>query len=177
MKKLVLLILFCFSIFSYSMEKKIYKKYYKQRFGYSIDACVNKPNEDLEDREAQNGDGIILLDDEDASAGVSGGFFISGDDAADGMGASVKTLKKYYNNTIKEHSKGLGYHILKKDFCVISYFEDNEIYYEKVMLHDRSSSCVKVWFSYPKERAEEMKPVLERITKSLKVNLPSVYDN
>ena len=93
MKKLVLLILFCFSIFSYSMEKKIYKKYYNQRFGYSIDACVNKPNEVLEDREAQNGDGIILLDDEDASAGVSGGFFISGDDAADGMGASVKTLK------------------------------------------------------------------------------------
>ena len=66
---------------------------------------------------------------------------------------------------------------MKKDYCVISYLEDNEIYYEKVMLNDRSSSCVKVWFSYPKERAEEMKPVLERITKSLKVNLPSVYDN
>ena len=51
MKKLVLLILFCFSFFSYSMEKKLYKKYYNQRFGYSIDVCVENLKENLEERE------------------------------------------------------------------------------------------------------------------------------
>ena len=93
------------------------------------------------------------------------------------MEASVKTLKKYYNNIIKEHSNGLGYHVLKKDYCIISYLENNVIYYEKVMLNEKSESFVKVGFSYPKEKATEMKPILERITKSLKVNLKSSYNN
>lgn len=177
MKKLVLLILFCFSFFSYSMEKKLYKKYYNQRFGYSIDVCVENLEENLEERESDNGDGIVIIADKNIFSSVYGGFFISSDDAADGMEASVKTLKKYYNNIIKEHSNGLGYHVLKKDYCIISYLENNVIYYEKVMLNEKSESFVKVGFSYPKEKSTEMKPILERITKSLKVNLKSSYNN
>ena len=177
MKKIVFLVLFCFNFFSYSAEKKFYKEYYNQRFGYSIDVCVENLKENLEDRESDNDDGVVIIEDKDVSSGVYGSFFISGEDAAEGFSASIQTLKKYYNNTIKEHSNGLGYHVLKKDYCVISYLKDNIIYYEKVMLNERSGSFVKVWFSYSKEKAEEMKPLLERITKSLKVNLPSVYDN
>ena len=73
MKKLVLLILFCFSFFSYSMEKRLYKKYYNQRFGYSIDVCVENLKENLEERESDNGDGIVIIADKNIFSSVYGG--------------------------------------------------------------------------------------------------------
>lgn len=177
MKKIVVLILFCFSFFSYAIEEKLYKEYYNERFGYSLEVPVESLEVNLIEREADNGDGIMIMEDKDIFSTVFGGFFISSDDAADGIGASVETLKKYYNNTVNKHSNGLSYHVFKKDFCVISYLKNDIIYYEKLMLNERSGSFVKLEFSYPKTKAKEMKPILERVTKSLKVNLPSAYDN
>lgn len=177
MKKIVVLILFCFSFFSYAIEKKLYKEYYNERFGYSLEVPVENLEVNLIERESDNGDGIIIMLDEDISSSVFGNFFISPEDAADGVGASLVTLKSYYDKSLKEHSDGLSYHTFKKDYCVISYLKDNKIYYEKVMLNERSGSFVTLQFIYPKEKNKEMKPVLERVVKSLKVNLPSVYDN
>lgn len=177
MKKIVVLILFCFSFFSYAIEEKLYKEYYNERFGYSLEVPVESLEVNLIERESDNGDGIIIMLDKDISSSVFGSFFISPEDAADGIGASLETLKSYYDNSIKEHSDGLAYSILKKDYCVISYLKDNTIYYEKVMLNERSGSFVKLQFIYSKEKNREMNPILERVVKSLKVNLPSVYDN
>ncbi|WP_022819054.1 hypothetical protein [Fusobacterium russii] len=177
MKKIIFLILFCFSFLSYSMEEKLYKEYYNARFGYSLDVPVENIKVNLEEREADNGDGIMIIADQNITSSVFGGFFISMEDAADGIGASPETLKNYYNNSIKEHSNGLAYHIFKKDYCVISYLKNDVIYYEKIMLNERSGSFVTVQFSYPKNKNKEMKPVVERVSKSLKVNLPSAYDN
>lgn len=171
MKKIIVLVFICCNMFVFGANKENYKTYTNTRFGYSVAVPYNTLIQ-----ESESGDGTIIMDKDGIQILVYGTFHISSYQIREGMDASEEILKLHYYNLIEEHSENLGYHILKNDYCIVSYREQGMISYQKIMLNKRNRSYAILSFSYPEKEQKKMQGMLETMVKSMKVNLSSVYE-
>ena len=103
-----------------------------------------------------NGDGIILSDAEDKAR-----FRASGGRLVDKV-----TIRAFFESERKSLAVKPAYEKLGKNFFVLSWIEDGNIHYRKLILNEDAWSDMEI--SYPPERKKEFDPLVTHSAQSLK---------
>ena len=103
-----------------------------------------------------NGDGIILRDTEDKSR-----FRASG-----GRLVGKLTIREFFESERKNLGAEPAYEKLGKNFFVLSWVEDGNIHYRKLILNGDAWADMEM--SYPLERKKEFDPLVTHSAQSLK---------
>ena len=81
----------------------------------------------------------------------------------------IDTLKYDYNKTLFTYANNVTYNTIRKNFYVISYIENNEIIYRKVIYNDYNDSYLTFMASYLPKDKKFMDSIVNEMAKSSKL--------
>ena len=79
----------------------------------------------------------------------------------------VDTLKYDYNKALFTHSNNVAYSTIGKNFYIISYIENNKIYYKEVIYSKNRGTYLVFEASYLPKDKKFMDPIVTEISKSI----------
>ena len=82
---------------------------------------------------------------------------------------NIEPLKYDYNKTLFTHPNNVTYNTIRKNFYVISYIENNKVFYKKVIYSKDRGTYLVFEASYPIKDKKFMDSIVTEIAKSSKL--------
>ena len=146
---MLIFILSLFSSFTYA--DGVFSKYYNGRFNYVINVPTTK---------YENGVG-----------GTENLNFVKNSNLipTKNLPKNIEPLKYDYNKTLFTHPNNVTYNTIRKNFYVISYIENNKVFYKKVIYSKDRGTYLVFEASYPIKDKKFMDSIVTEIAKSSKL--------